>query len=57
MDRHGCPGGGGVIIPGGVQELWSCGTDGQGGGGLALDMGVSEGFSNQNASVNLLFYE
>ena len=57
MDRHGCPGGGGVIIPGGVQELWRCGTDGHGGGGLALDMGVSEGFSNQNASVNLWFYE
>ena len=24
------PGGGGVTIPGGVQEVWRCGTEGRG---------------------------
>ena len=26
----GCQGGGGVIIPGGVQEMFRCGTEGHG---------------------------
>ena len=25
---HGCPGNGGVTVPGGVPELWGCGTEG-----------------------------
>ena len=30
MYWHGCPGSGGVTVPGGVQELWRCGTEGRG---------------------------
>ena len=38
--------GGGVTIPGGVQELHRCGTEGHGGDGLGLDLGILVGFSN-----------
>ena len=43
-------GGGGITIPGGVQELWECGTEGRGhgGGGLGLDWVISAVFSNLN---------
>ena len=30
MQWHSCPGRGGVTIPGGVPELWVCGTEGHG---------------------------
>ena len=30
MQWHSCPGSGGVTVPGGVQELWRCGTEGRG---------------------------
>ena len=29
MQWHSCPGTGGVTVPGGVQEPWRCGTEGQ----------------------------
>ena len=29
---QGCPGGGGVTVPGGAPELWGCGTEGCGDG-------------------------
>ena len=36
--------GGGVTVPGGVQELWRCGTEGCGQwaqwGGLGLNLGI-----------------
>ena len=44
-----------VTTPGGVQELWRCGTEGHGyghgGGGLGLDLGILEVFSNLNDSM------
>jgi len=27
---HSCPGSGGVTVPGGVQRMWRCGTEGHG---------------------------
>ena len=42
---------------GGVPELWGCGTEGCGQwtwwGGLGLDLGISDTFSNPNDSVVL----
>ena len=37
MHWHSCPGSAGVTVPGGVPELWECGTEGSGhdGGGWA----------------------
>ena len=50
-------GGGGVTIPGGVAKPWECGPEGRGQwarwGGLGLDFGISEVFSNLNDSVIL----
>ena len=46
-----------VTIPGGVPEPWRFGTEGCGQwarwGGLGLDLGVLETFSNFNGSVIL----
>ena len=48
-------GGGGVTVPGGVPELWGCGTEGcgygHGGGGLGLDLEILVDFSNLNVSM------
>ena len=48
-------GGVGVIIPGGVQEPWRCGTWGHGQwawwDGLGLDLMILEFFSNFNSPV------
>ena len=56
MQWPSCPGGGGVPVPGGVQEPWRCGTEGRGQqtwwGGLGLGLGTLEIFSNLNDSVN-----
>ena len=45
-------GDGGATIPEVVQELWGCGTQGRGQwawwGGLGLDLGILEVFSNLN---------
>ena len=50
-------GGGGVTIPGGVPQLWGCGTEGCGQwarwGGLGLGLVSLEIFSNLNGSVIL----
>ena len=50
-------GGGGATIPGGVQELWRCGTWGRGQwarwGGLGLGLGILEVSSSLNGSVIL----
>ena len=50
-------GGGGVTVPGGVQELWRCGTEERGQwawwDGLELDFGILEVFSNLNDSMIL----
>jgi len=50
-------GGGGVTVPGGVQEPWRCGTEGHGQwawlGGLVLDLVILEVFSNLNESMIL----
>ena len=50
-------GSGGVIAPGGVQGLWSCGVEGRGQWawweGLGLGLGVLEVFSNCNDSMIL----
>ena len=50
---QGCPGSGGVTVPGGVPELWGCGTEGcgHGGGGLGLDLEILVDFSNLNVSM------
>ena len=54
---HSCPRSGGVTIPGDVQELWRCGTEGRGQwarwGGLGLDLGILEIFPNVNDSTVL----
>ena len=51
-------GGGEVTIPGGVPEPWRCGTEGCGQwarwGGLMLDLGILEVFSNLNDFMILL---
>lgn len=61
MQWPSCPGGGGVPVPGGVQEPWRCGTGGHGQwarwGRLGLDLGILELFSNINESVILRFYD
>jgi len=46
-------GGGGVTVHGGVQGPWGCGTEGQWArwGGLRLDLGISEVFSNLNSMI------
>jgi len=53
----GCPGSGGVTIPGVVQEWWRCGTEGCGQwawwDGLGLDLVILEVFSSFNDSVIL----
>ncbi len=36
-------GGGGVTVPGGVPELWGCGTEGRGGDGLMVVLGELSG--------------
>ena len=50
---------GGVTIRGGDPELWVCGIEGCGQwarrGGLGLDLGICEVFSNRNDSVIPLF--
>ena len=50
-------GGGTVTVPGGVQELWRCGTEVCGQwvwwDGLGLDLMVSVVFSNLNDSMTL----
>ena len=50
-------GGGGVTVLGGIPELWGCGTEGRGQwarwGGLGLDLGISEVFSNLTDSMIL----
>jgi len=50
-------GGGGVPIPGGVQDTCRCGTEGcgywAGGGGLGLDLVTLEVFSNLNDSISI----
>ena len=47
-------GGGGVTVLGGIPEPWRCGTEGyisgHGGGGLGLELGTLEVFSNLNDS-------
>ena len=47
--------GGGVTVPGGVQELWGCGSEGHGqchgGSGLGLDLVILEAFSDLNDSM------
>ena len=51
-------GGGGVTVPGGVPEPWGCGTERSQWarwGGLGLDLGISEVFSNLNGSMILWF--
>ena len=54
-------GGGGVTVPGGVQELWRCGTEERGQwawwNGLELDFGILEVFSNlyDSLCLNYLF--
>ena len=57
MQWHSCTGGGGVTVPAGVPELWRCGTEGceqwAQWGGLGLDSGILELFSNQNDPVIL----
>jgi len=57
LQWHSCPGSGGVTVPGSVPEQWRCGTEGCGlwawWGGLGLDLGISELFSNLNDSVIL----
>jgi len=48
-------GDGGFTIPGGVQELWGCGTEGcgqcAGGGRLGLNFLILEVFCNLDASM------
>jgi len=50
-------GGGGITVPGGVQERWRCGTEGCGQwawwDGLGLDLGMLEVFPNLNDSVGV----
>ena len=54
MQWQSCPGGGGVTIPRGVQELWRCGTEGCGqwawwdGLGLGLGLVILEAFSDDS---------
>jgi len=52
-------GGGGVTIPRGVPEPWRCDiegcSDGNGGGGLRLDLGILEVFSSLYDSIILWF--
>jgi len=43
---QGCPGGGGVTVPGGAPELWGCGTEGGGYGHSGMGLGILEVFSN-----------
>ena len=43
-----------ATIPGGVQELWKCGTEGRGSVGMVgMDLMILEAFSNCNDSVIL----
>ena len=53
-------GGGGVTVPGGVPELWGCGTEGRGQWarwrGLGLGLGISEVFSNLTDSMILALF-
>ena len=55
----GCPGSGGVTVPGGVQGPWRCGTEGRGqwcgGGGLMVDLMLFVVFSNLNDAMILQF--
>ena len=48
-------GGGGVAVPGDVQELWRCSTEDMvswhGGYGLVLDLIISDVLSNLNDSM------
>ena len=48
-------GGSGTTVPGGVQELWRCGTEGcgHGGGGLGVDYKLLQVFSNLSNSMIL----
>jgi len=50
-----CPGSGGVPIPGGIPELWRCGTEGHcqwaWRDGLGLGLGILEVFSSLNDST------
>ena len=54
-------GDGGVTVPGGVQELWRCGTEGRGyghsGGGLELDLVILAVLTNSCDSVLLIYFE
>ena len=53
----GCPGSGGVTVPGGVPELWGCGTEGRWQwawwGGLGLILGIVEIFSNDSKTLKV----
>ena len=59
MQWHNCPGCGEVTIPGGVQELWRCDTEGRGQwpwwDGLWLDWMISVVFSNLYDSIRKCF--
>ena len=55
-----CPGGGGVTIPGGVQQAFRCCTEGRGlvgniGGRWMVGLGDLRGLSNLGDSVILRF--
>jgi len=54
----GCPGSGGVTIPGGVPDLWRCGMEEHGQwawwGGLGLDMVILEVFSYLYDSIQFI---
>ena len=57
MHWHSCTGSGGVTVPGGVQELWRCGSEGRvcghGGDGLVVGLDNLRGISNLNSSMIL----
>ena len=57
MHWHSCTGSGGVTVPGGVQELWRCGSEGRvcghGGDGLVVGIDNLRGISNLNNSMIL----
>ena len=60
MQWHSCPGSAVLTNPGGVPELWGCGTEGRGDGhgenGLGLDQISLEVFPSLNDSTVLLVY-
>ena len=48
LQWHSCPGSGGVAVPGGVPQLWGCGTEEHSGHG-----GVGWGWTPQRSSPTL----